>query len=43
VIVTDGIRYRLFSANNGFQPTAYANLARLKQPAIKLFDMMRRP
>lgn len=43
VIVTDGIRYRLFSAEMGFAPTAYANLARLKQPALKLFELMKRP
>jgi hypothetical protein len=43
VIVTDGIRYRLFSAKNGYKPAAYANLARLKQPAFELFDMMRKP
>jgi hypothetical protein len=42
VIVTDGIRYRLFSAKNGFKPTAYANLARLKQTANELFTLMRK-
>jgi hypothetical protein len=43
VIVTDGIRYRLFSANNGYKPAAYANLARLKKPANELFNLMRKP
>lgn len=40
VIVTDGIRYRLFSAESGYQSAAYANLARLKKPALELFDMI---
>lgn len=43
VIVTDGIRYRLFSAQNNFAPTAYANLARLKQPALQLFSLLKKP
>ena len=42
VIVTDGIRYRLFAAEKGYAPTAYANLARLKTPALKLFERMKR-
>ncbi len=33
VIVTDGIRYRLYDGDRGFAPLAYANLARLKEPA----------
>jgi hypothetical protein len=41
IVVTDGIRYRLYSCLNGFTPVAYANLARLKEPALKLFEMMR--
>lgn len=43
VIVTDGIRYRLYSADREFQSTAYANLFRLKQPAADLFARLRRP
>jgi hypothetical protein len=43
VIVTDGVRYRLFSAASGYRSAAYANLARLKKPALELFDMMRKP
>ena len=43
VIVTDGIRYRMYAGNNGFAPAAYANLVRLKQPAADLFARMRRP
>jgi hypothetical protein len=43
VIVTDGIRYRMYAGERGFAPVAYANLARLKQPATALFARMRRP
>ncbi len=43
IIVTDGIRYRLYSSENNFAPVAYANLARLKQSAAQLFRRMRRP
>jgi hypothetical protein len=43
VVVTDGVRYRMYDAANSFQPLAYANLARLKQPAADLFTRMQRP
>ena len=43
VIVTDGIRYRYYEAARDFAPTAYANLANLKQSAVHLFDKLRRP
>ena len=43
VIVTDGIRYRMYAGERGFAPLAYANLARLKQPAADLFARMQRP
>jgi hypothetical protein len=43
VIVTDGIRYRMYAGERGFAPLAYANLARLKQPAADLFVRMQRP
>jgi hypothetical protein len=42
VVVTDGIRYRMYAGSRGFEPVAYANLARLKQPATTLFDHMKR-
>jgi hypothetical protein len=42
VIVTDGIRYRMYSGDRDFAPMAYANLARLKQPAADLFARVRR-
>jgi len=43
VIVTDGIRYRMYASGRGFEPMAYANLVRLKKPATDLFARMRRP
>jgi hypothetical protein len=42
VIVTDGVRSRMYDASADFAPIAYANLARLKQPATELFARMRR-
>ena len=42
-IVTDGIRYRMYDNTRDFAPLAYANLARLKQPAADLFARMKRP
>jgi len=43
VMVTDGIRYRLYSAAQDFAPVAYANLVRLKQSSINLFNRIKRP
>jgi hypothetical protein len=43
IVVTDGIRYRMYSGENGFAPTAYANLIRLKRSAKDLFDRMKKP
>jgi hypothetical protein len=43
VIVTDGIRYRMYAGDGDFAPVAYANLARLKQPAADLFARMQKP
>ena len=42
-VVTDGIRYRMYEAGRDFAPVAYANLARLKQSSLELFNRMRRP
>lgn len=42
IIVTDGIRYRIYEADNGFESTAYANLAYLKKSASVLFEKLRR-
>ena len=43
VVVTDGIRYRMYEASKDFAPVAYANLARLKHSSLELFKRMRRP
>jgi hypothetical protein len=43
VVVTDGVRYRMYAGGRGFEPVAYANLARLKRPAAALFAQMQRP
>lgn len=43
VIVTDGIRYRMYAGERNFEPVAYANLVRLKQRAADLFTRMHRP
>jgi hypothetical protein len=43
IVITDGIRYRLFSAAAGCEPVGYANLSRLKTPALQLFALMRKP
>jgi hypothetical protein len=43
VIVTDGIRYRMYAGGRDFEPVAYANLARLKRPAADLFARVQRP
>lgn len=43
IVVTDGIRYRLYACEGGFAPAAYANLGRLKKSAINLFERMKSP
>ena len=43
VVVTDGIRYRMYEAARDFAPVAYANLARPKQSSLELFERMRKP
>lgn len=43
VVVTDGVRYRMYSCERDFAPLAYANLARLKTPALDLFNRLQRP
>ncbi len=42
VVVTDGIRYRLYARDSGYEPVAYANLACLKRPAMALFRRLSR-
>ena len=43
VVVTDGIRYRVYASERAFEPVAYANLIRLKRSAVELFDRLTRP
>jgi len=43
VLVTDGIRYRMYACDKDFAPVAYANLARLKRSAGGLFARLARP
>ena len=43
IVVTDGIRYRMYSWQQDFVPKAYANLARLKRSATESFSRMKRP
>lgn len=42
VVVTDGLRYRLYAAEQEYAPVAYANLERLKPSQVGLFERMRR-
>ncbi|MEA3245623.1 MAG: hypothetical protein U9Q74_05650 [Gemmatimonadota bacterium] len=42
VVVTDGIRYRMYSCDRAVAPLAYANLARLKAPAADMFSRLQR-
>lgn len=43
IVVTDGIRYRVYSSQSDFAPVAYANLIWLKRSALELFSRMQRP
>jgi hypothetical protein len=43
LVVTDGIRYRVFAKDDPNTSIAYANLTRLKRSAPKLFDFLRPP
>ncbi len=43
VLVTDGVRYRMYDGAEEYEPVGYANLARLKRPAATLFAMLQRP
>ena len=42
IVVTDGVRYRIYSHANNFEGIAFANLHRLKQPAMDLFTRLGR-
>lgn len=41
MVVTDGFRYRVFDCERSFEPVGYANLARLKQSSLALFNKLR--
>jgi hypothetical protein len=43
VMVTDGIRYRIYRGGGRYEPIAYANLARMKRRATDLLGRLRRP
>ncbi|HTS18043.1 MAG TPA: hypothetical protein VMP11_10760 [Verrucomicrobiae bacterium] len=43
VLVTDGIRYRVYDCATGHEPAAYANLINLKKSALCLFTRIKRP
>lgn len=43
VMVTDGVRYRLYGAETGYSSIAYANLGRLKKSATELFARLKNP
>ncbi len=43
IVVTDGVRYRMYAAALGYAPVAYANLVRLKCSALDLFNRIKRP
>ena len=40
VVVTDGLRYRMYAASEGYAPVAYANVTRLKKSSRDLFTRM---
>lgn len=43
LVVTDGVRYRMYDHSDEYRSVAYANLGRLKIDATKLFDRLKRP
>ena len=43
VIVTDGLRYRMYEAESDYSEVGYANVTRLKKAALEMFSRMRRP
>ncbi|NLB74711.1 MAG: hypothetical protein GX795_11925 [Firmicutes bacterium] len=42
IVVTDGVRCRLYDAKQVFKPIAYANLYRLKESSIALFSRIKK-
>jgi hypothetical protein len=43
LLVTDGLRYRFFARAQPDAEPLYANLAKLREPALRLFDALRPP
>lgn len=43
IVLTDGIRYRLYAADRDWTPVAYANFAQPKLPALDLLGRLRPP
>jgi len=43
VMVTDGIRYHLYSCQRNFEPGEFVNLSHLKERAQSLFSRLKRP
>lgn len=43
IVLTDGLRYRLYATEQYYMPVAYANLARLKQSSLSFFNRIKRP
>lgn len=43
IMVTDGVRYRLYGYSLDYAPVEYANLIRLKRSALDLFNRLKRP
>lgn len=42
IVVTDGVRYRMYSCEDDYAPLAYANLGRLKKSATELFERLKK-
>ncbi|HVC98999.1 MAG TPA: hypothetical protein VND64_35370 [Pirellulales bacterium] len=42
LVVTDGLRYRLYAHDRGYAPVAYANLGRLKESSSRLFERLKK-
>lgn len=43
IVLTDGLRFRAYSAAASYAPVAYANLLRLKQGSERLFEFLKHP
>ena len=43
IVVTDGVRYRMYDGAPNYRALAYANLTRMKESSVDLIDRLRRP